>query len=220
MELFRIKQRIDLESPAHKADPRFSTDYLFGQARGKMFGILECFDVTGNKVILKAFSGQYNGIWEVDGWAPPLFQVDAFEDLTSSIEKKIKSLGREMECYPPDSSERKKLQRERKKLSQDLMKEIHGLYQVTNFRGETRSLGDVYTGHNGIPTGTGDCCAPKLFHLAARKNLKPLGLAEFYWGKENKSQTKESETFYPSCREKCEPILGFLLCGLQGTGHE
>ena len=94
------------------------------------------------------------------------------------------------------------------------MKDLHATYLLTNFRGESKSLTDVFLGTSGIPTGTGDCCAPKLLNYAAKHNLTPLGISEFYIGKENRSKTKEHGTFYPACSSKCQPILGFLLCGL------
>ena len=61
----------------------------------------------------------------------------------------------------------------------------------------------------------GDCCAPKLLDHAARNNLKPVGIAEFYWGPSNPSQTKKHGQFYPACRGKCEPILGHMLEGME-----
>ena len=97
----------------------------------------------------------------------------------------------------------------------DLMQQIHRLYRLKNFRGQEISLFSAYSGKNGIPTGTGDCCAPKLLNLAASRGLIPLGLAEFYWGRENRSKSRIHGHFYPSCREKCQPILGFMLCGLE-----
>jgi hypothetical protein len=65
-----------------------------------------------------------------------------------------------------------------------------------------------------MPTGTGDCCGPKLLAQAAIEGLRPLGLAEFYWGRENRSGSRRHTTFSASCPEKCGPILGFMLCGL------
>ena len=38
--------RIDFENS--NPDPVFSTDYLFGEARGQMFGVLHCEDSLGN----------------------------------------------------------------------------------------------------------------------------------------------------------------------------
>ena len=64
-----------------------------------------------------------------------------------------------------------------------------------------------------IPTGTGDCCAPKLLHYAASHGLKPLALAEFWWGES--SQDKVQGEFYGACVERCQPLMGFLLSGLK-----
>ena len=93
------------------------------------------------------------------------------------------------------------------------MKDIHSLYQINNFHGETTTLSQMFQGNN-IPTGTGDCCGPKLLGHAAKNNLVPLSMAEFYVGKKNRSGSKFHGRFYPSCKEKCQPILGFMLCGL------
>lgn len=209
------KERIDLEVPTAEADPRFATDYLFGAARGQMFGVMVCKDQGGNHRVLRAFSCQYNGEWEVEGWVGPLFDVTAFKALTCDVEKRIKELGAEMARRDGHGQAAEKLRRQRKELSRQLMKEIHALYLVTNFRGETRPLAEVFNGSGGIPTGTGDCCAPKLLHHAAQNNLTPLGIAEFYWGRENRSGTRQHGRFYSACKEKCAPILGFLLCGLE-----
>ena len=95
------------------------------------------------------------------------------------------------------------------------MKEIHAMYRLSNFRGETESLPNAVYGAEGIPTGTGDCCAPKLLGYAARNGLTPLGLTEFYFGRTNRSGTKKHGEFYSSCLNKCGRILGFMLCGLE-----
>lgn len=102
-------------------------------------------------------------------------------------------------------------------MSRRLMLDIHAIYRLTNFRGRTETLFGAYSADGGIPTGTGDCCAPKLLNYAAVNNLFPVGLAEFYWGLDNKSGSRRHGMFYPSCREKCQPILGYLLCGLEGN---
>ena len=88
------------------------------------------------------------------------------------------------------------------------------LYQLQNFKGDQHSILNVFYEDRGIPTGSGDCCAPKLLHAAAQNGLTPLGLTEFYFGKENKSSTRYHKEFYPGCKNKCQPILGYMLCGL------
>jgi tRNA pseudouridine32 synthase/23S rRNA pseudouridine746 synthase len=39
-------------------------------------------------------------------------------------------------------------------------------------------------------------------------------MAEFWWGSSPKSEVRQHGQFYPSCRGKCEPILGHMLEGL------
>jgi hypothetical protein len=195
-------------------DQELPTDYLYGEALGKMFGILVCRTPDGKEIILKAFSGQYNGQWKMKGWVPPLFDVEDFNTLNSPVEKQIKALGREAAKTAVDDSNRNTILQERKQLSRQLMRDIHALYRLHNFRGEQCSLSDLFLQGRGIPTGTGDCCAPKLLNYAAIQKLQPLGLAEFYWGKTNRSGSRYEGQFYPACEDKCGPILGFLLCGL------
>ena len=214
MRLLEQEKRIDLQAQRGQADPRLSTASLFGEARGKMFGVLVCRDTSGNKQILRAFSGQYNGAWEVAGCAPPLFNVKAFTRIYADIEPRIKKIGRALHFTDHHSPQWTELTQQRRQLSQQWMRDIHALYTLTNFRGQQRPLAEAFAGRGGIPTGTGDCCAPKLFNQAVKENLTPLGLAEFYWGRENASQTRRHGQFYPFCTSKCAPILGFMLCGL------
>jgi len=206
--------RIDFDVPESEADPHLSTDYLFGEARGQMFGVLVVRDVDGQPGLLKAFSGQYNGIWDVPGWVPPLVDTDRLQSATFGIERLIKRLGRQINEFPKGSPERKRLMERRKGYSQALMKDIHAMYSIPNFCGDMTPLPQVVSGDGGIPTGTGDCCAPKLLGYAARHSLTPIGLAEFYFGRENKSQTKKHGGMYTSCKNKCGRVLGYMLCGV------
>lgn len=211
---FLANRTVDLR-PKTDSDPRLSTEYLFGPARGKMFGILECQRPDGSTTIVRAFSGQYNGLWQIPGWAPPLFNVDEFAMTNDATEKKIKEIGRQLLELEPKTAAWLELKRKRRTMSRSLMQDIHGIYRLTNFRGQQATLFSAYSKTGGIPTGTGDCCAPKLLNFAATNNLTPIGLAEFYWGLDNKSGSRRHNRCYPSCREKCQPLLGFLLCGLE-----
>ncbi len=206
--------RIDFHVPESEADLRLSTDYLYGDARGQMFGVLVCRDRQGRTGVLRAFSGQYNSIWRVPGWVPPLVDVDALRRISFGVERVIKRMGRRIDDLPADSPEREDLITKRRVLSQALMKDIHALYMIPNFRRELVPLPKAVFGGGGIPSGTGDCCAPKLLGYAARHDLTPLGLAEFYFGRENRSGTRKHGKVYTSCPEKCGRILGFMLCGM------
>ena len=178
-----------------------------------MFGVLVCKDRNGQEVVLKAFSGQYNSKWNINGWVPPLFDTNEFERISCGVDIEIKRLGKQIGLLPGGSKKKSDLIRKRKGLSQNLMKRVHSLYRLKNFNGDEISLFNAFIEDRGIPTGTGDCCAPKLLNYAARNGFIPTGMAEFYFGKPNKSGTKKHKQIYTSCDNKCRPILGFLLCG-------
>ncbi len=214
MDLLEREQRIDLATPRELANPQLSVAPLFGQERGKMFGVLIGRAGDGSQRVLRAFSGQFNGIWEVEGWASPLFAPLSFSTLYADYEPAIKEMSRRRHAAEPHSPQWAELGDQRKQLSRQWMQQIHALYTLTNFRGQIRPLSAAFTGQGGLPTGIGDCCAPKLLQQAIRENLLPVGLAEFYWGRENASQTRQHGQFYPACTSKCAPILGFVLCGL------
>jgi len=212
--------RIDKYLYAEQGDPRFSTSYLFGAARGKMFGVMVAMAPDGGRVILRAFSGQYNGVWKVPGWVGPVFDLAEFQRVYDDEERKIKELGRCIEEQTARSQQQLELIGLRKQMSQQLMVNIHGLYRLHNFSGQVASLQEIFPAVMGIPTGTGDCCAPKLLQYAAEQGLVPLGMAEFYWGRANVSGSRQHGRFYSSCRTKCYPILGFMLCGLQEESRD
>lgn len=192
-----------------------ATESLFGPARGKMFGVLVARDRTGQQQILKGFSGQHNGEWLIPGWVPPLFDVNLFNSINAPEEKRIKSLSNQL-ATTMNPAEQQSLKAERKSRSQTLMKSLHQLYILHNFKGEQRSMTRFFPPDRGMPTGAGDCCAPKLIQHALQNGLTPTSMAEFYFGRENRSQTKLHGHFYPPCASGCAPILGFMLCGLEG----
>ncbi|MEG3848912.1 RluA family pseudouridine synthase [Microcoleus sp. herbarium13] len=103
------------------------------------------------------------------------------------------------------------LKQRRKELSRELQAQMHAAYTLVNFLGKSRSIQQLMP-TNSIPTGTGDCCAPKLLHCAAVHNLKPLAMAEFWWGPP--SGDKVQGEFYGACGDRCQPLMGFLLSGL------
>ncbi|MDB9374371.1 RluA family pseudouridine synthase [Nodularia sphaerocarpa] len=106
------------------------------------------------------------------------------------------------------------LKQRRKALSRKLQAQMHEAYSLMNFLGQSASLQKLMPAGS-IPTGTGDCCAPKLLHYAANNGVKPLAMAEFWWGETSENQDKVQGEFYPACVERCQPLMGFLLSGLK-----
>ncbi len=104
------------------------------------------------------------------------------------------------------------LKQRRRHLSRQLQSQLHDAYVLTNFAGSTRSLRELIT-TGAMPTGTGDCCAPKLLHYAATHQLQPIAMAEFWWGSPSADGYKIQGEFYGACVERCQPLMGFLLSG-------
>ena len=108
------------------------------------------------------------------------------------------------------------LKKRRKELSDALQHWLFSQYDMLNAKGEHRNLCTVFadTPQGVPPSGAGDCCAPKLLQYAFKNNFHPLCMAEFWWGKSPKSEIRHHLHYYPACRSKCKPILGFMLQGL------
>ncbi len=106
------------------------------------------------------------------------------------------------------------LERLRRIFCRGLMKRIHDTYVVPNARGEHRPLRSLYAA-GAPPSGAADCAAPKLLAHAFRHGLRPLALAEFWWGAPPPSGGRVAGAFYAACRDKCAPLLPFMLEGLR-----
>ena len=116
----------------------------------------------------------------------------------------------------PQSTLLKSLQRKRKQMSDELQRWLFAAYRMLNAKGEERDLIDIfreYT-HAMPPAGAGDCCAPKLLQYAYQHRLRPVCMAEFWWGESPASEIRHHLHYYPACRSKCLPILTHMLKGL------
>ena len=107
------------------------------------------------------------------------------------------------------------LRARRKAMSEALQERIFRLFVVSNARGERRDLVEVFKPLGTLPpAGAGECCAPRLLNYAFNHGLKPLCMAEFWWGASPAGEVRHHGHFYPACRSKCKPILDFMLQGL------
>lgn len=108
------------------------------------------------------------------------------------------------------------LRAERKARSAALQQWLFEQYQLLNAKGESRNLCSIFeeTPQQTPPAGAGECAAPKLLQYAYLGGLKPVAMAEFWWGKSPKAEIRRHGNFYPACKGKCEPILKHMLQGL------
>ena len=113
------------------------------------------------------------------------------------------------------------LKHQRKQMSNDLLLWLFEQYNLINYKGEVRNVVDIWRDYHNSPKllrkfplppgGTGECCAPKLFQYAFQHGLKPLAIAEFWWGESPKREIRHHFQFYPACNGKCKPILSWQL---------
>jgi tRNA pseudouridine32 synthase/23S rRNA pseudouridine746 synthase len=106
------------------------------------------------------------------------------------------------------------LKEKRRIKSGALQQKLFAEYSFLNVLGKRKSLGEIFD--NNPPAGAGECAAPKLLNYAFEHQLKPIAMAEFWWGQSPKSEIRKHRQFYPACKSKCEPILmTHMLKGLQ-----
>jgi tRNA pseudouridine32 synthase/23S rRNA pseudouridine746 synthase len=109
------------------------------------------------------------------------------------------------------------LKEERRLKSNALQREIFDHYTFLNANGESQVLSACFPDFDlrHPPSGSGDCCAPKLLQYAYKNELKPLAIGEFWWGNAPDKEIRQHAYFYPSCASRCRPILGHMLQGLE-----
>ncbi len=114
-------------------------------------------------------------------------------------------------------SEVKYLLKKRRKRSAQLQKKVFAQYQFLNKDGQLQDLNDIFakTPDKIPPAGAGECAAPKLLQYAFEHNLRPVTMAEFWWGVSPKSAIRQHKKFYASCTSKCLPILTHMLSGIE-----
>ena len=111
------------------------------------------------------------------------------------------------------------LRRRQNELSRELTERVQAAYRSTGISGVVRGVPDVFhDGERRPPTGTGDCCAPKLLSAAAIRGIRPIAIAECWVGASSLDGARRHGQLHLPCTEKCTPILGFLLCPHRSEG--
>ena len=179
---------------------------------GKMFGVLVVADCNDELGFVAAYSGLLEGRNDWPYFVPPVYDAQLPDGHFKQEERLISAMR--------DDSQKE----ERRQRSQQLQLWLFDQYRFLNARGERRRLVDVWQDYHCSerirrkyplpPGGTGDCCAPKLLQYAYQEGLKPLCMAEFWWGPSPKTEVRQHGQFYPACRGKCKPVLTWMLQGL------
>ena len=183
---------------------------------GKMFGVLVVESAQGLG-FLAAYSGLLEGRNDWEYFVPPVFDAQQPDGYFKTHEREISLTS----LHSPLST---------KKMSQDLQLWLFRQYRLLNARGEEKDLVEIWQDYHSAPRirekyplppgGTGDCCAPKLLQFAYSQGLKPVCMAEFWWGESPKSLIRHHGQFYPACRGKCKPVLTWMMQGLDVNPEE
>ncbi|MBR7030281.1 MAG: RluA family pseudouridine synthase [Prevotella sp.] len=173
---------------------------------GKMFGVMVVQEGDSRLAFLAAYSGLLEGRNDWDYFVPPVFDAQQPDGYFKTREREIM----QSEAH--------------RQMSQDLQLWLFRQYRMLNARGQVRDLVEIWQDYHPSPRirskyplppgGTGDCCAPKLLQYAYQHGLKPVCMAEFWWGSSPKSEVRHHGEFYPACRGKCKPVLTWMLQGL------
>lgn len=141
------------------------------------------------------------------------FQKAEYKRLERKWKTELTQLETRIQEYEKQIQQRKQ---ERKKRSAALQLRLFAQFNLLNARGETKDLCEIFapTAQQVPPAGAGECAAPKLLQYAYLNQLRPIAMAEFWWGNSPKTEIRRHGYFYPACKGKCEPILKHMLIGL------
>lgn len=184
---------------------------------GKMFGVLVIRTPEGKIGFLAAFSGNLAGNNYHDYFVPPIYDLLNPDGFFKEKEAEITQINHLISNLPSNDPRLSSLKEERKQRSIALQQWIFHQFQLRNALGEIQNICEIFShfAHRNPPAGTGECAAPKLLQYAYQKGYQPLAMAEFWWGNSPKNEIRRHGNYYPSCRHKCEPILNFMMQGLE-----
>lgn len=181
------------------------------KGHGVMLGTLVCKKAESREeVVLHAVSGISMQLEMAEmplssTIVPPLVPSEEINAALSANDREIHELTDKI------NSGEKSLIPQRTALTTQSLQKVFDLYTFTRFDGKKITLNEIIALHGGRlpPTGTGDCCAPKLLSYAFEHRLIPVSMDEVFYGKD--SPNKKCGQSYPPCDERCGYILPSIL---------
>ena len=196
--------------------------------QGKMLGVLvvdaaasaDCIhniDKCTRVHYICAYSGVINGLTDPEHFfVPPVYDLQDPDDFYLQKDAEISALNAEIKNLGENDPRLKELKEQRKTMSIALQQEIFSHFDFSSPTGQYKNIVGIFNeAKRGLPPGgAGECAAPRLLQYAHQHGLRPLELAEFWYGRSPKNTLRVHGQFYPSCIEKCSPILRYQLQGL------
>lgn len=195
-------------------------------ATGKMFGVLVVQDTDGTAGFLAAYSGLLAGQSVTDYFVPPIYNPLTPDGHFQQEQARINALNARIALQPSRGDTLgRRLRSDRRQRSEALQEWLFSQYHCLNARGEAADIKQIFIRYfrttmlrpehfarnaatHHIPSGTGDCCAPKLLQYAFAHHLRPLAVGEWQTGHAGEL------LFRPACQERCRPLLHHMLGGL------
>ena len=224
-----------------KAELCKHAEWMEDAQKGKMFGVLVV--EGGFLAAFSGFLNRQNNIdYFVPPIFDLLDPTGYFQQEQAEITKITKAIQtiegeNNMDLNPKDFSRRERvnisaLKRQRHQRSELLQDWLFEQYICKNAWGDEKTITQIFKDFyretmlhkehyeenerkHHIPSGSGECCAPKLLQYAYTHDLKPLCMAEFWIGASPKDEVRYEGQFYPACSKKCRPLLHFMLKGLE-----
>ena len=111
----------------------------------------------------------------------------------------------------------KTLKSERQQRSDSLQHWLFQHFVMLNGRGESKNLIDIFknTAIGIPPSGSGECCEPRLLQYAFKQGLKPRLMAMMWVGESPRGVIRKHGSYYPACQGRCKPILDWMLQGIE-----
>lgn len=186
--------------------------YDFRIQKGKMFGILVVQKEDNTYAYLGTISGVLSRNTSCDRFVPSIFDNSTDDFFINKGMTELTEIGNKIK-RSKFQSEIIELTENRKIKSLALQQRLFENSIFSNIFGIEQNVLQIFknSSHGNPPSAAGECAAPKLLQYALKHQLKPIGLAEFWWGNTTKSKERAHKAFYPACKNKCRPILEYML---------
>jgi len=184
----------------------------FYTKKGKMFGVLVVQKKDKTYGYLAAVSGKLHNNVKCDKLIPSIFNDSADDFFINRGMIELTEIGEEIK-KSSCQLEINALKKSRKEKSIKLQEQLFKNYKILNLFGIEKNVIEIFkdSSHGSPPSAAGECAAPKLLHHAFKHQLKPIALAEFWWGTLSENTGRNHKEFYPACKNKCRPILEYML---------
>ena len=186
--------------------------YDFRIQKGKMFGVLVVQKEDNSYCYLGTVSGKLPENEKCNNFIPSVFDDSVGDFFINKGMTELSEIGNQIK-NSNSLPEIVSLKEKRKKKSIALQKRLFENYHFLNISGKSKNLLEIFkcSSHGNPPSAAGECAAPKLLQYAIKHQLKPIALTEFWWGSSIKNKGKEHTLFYPACKNRCRPILEYML---------